>query len=167
MSIHPAIDPDYPAAIAAMRQLCNGARPSFRANSSGIYQREGYDHLYFRGLALRHSNGETGKYETFTYVATEALLLWAIDQRQQVISFDEALAKIDVKKARAKLYGQRRAERSHLVGVPNLQSVKHQVLIETQSPLFSVNEDGEFSSRGLTDWYVREFEKINGLRKTA
>ena len=167
MKTHPAIDADYPAAIAAQRQLIIGARPSFRANGHGLYGREGYDHLYYRGLALRHSNGETGKYETFTYVATEALLLWAWEQNQKVISIDEALAKIDVKKARAKLAAQRRAQRHHLVGVPELRSVKHQVLIEAQSPLFSVNEDGEFSSRGLTDWYVREFEKINGLRRTA
>lgn len=164
MNIHPAIDPDYPTAVAALRQLANGARPVFRANGHSLYGREGYDHLYYRGLALRHSNGETGKYEEYTYVATEALLLWAWEQNQRVISFDDALAKIDVKAARAKFSAQRRADRRHLVGIPAL---KHQVLIEAQSPLFSVNEDGEFSSRGLTDWYVREFETINHLRRTA
>lgn len=98
MKLHPAIDPDYPAGVAAFRQLAIGARPTFRAGSFHIYAREGYDHLYYRGLALRHSNGETGKYETFTYEATQALRDWA-KCNQIRMTFAEALTGMDVERA--------------------------------------------------------------------
>lgn len=100
MKHHPAIDPDYPAGVSAFRLLAAGARPKFSARAADLYRREGYDHLYHRGLALRHSNGDTGKYETFTYEATPELLAWA---RINLIfpSMTDALAKagVDVKKA--------------------------------------------------------------------
>lgn len=151
MNTHPAIDPDYPAGIAAMRQLCCGARPSFRANYFDLYKREGYDHLYFRGLALRHSNGESGKYETFTYEATPELLLWA---RTNVLkTFDEVLAGRDVAKEIRNLKRRARYDQNTVCArsVPSSSDVNHRVLVELQSPLGTCNEDGEFSSRGLTD----------------
>ena len=83
------------------------------------------------------------------------------------MTFDQALARIDTKKARARYLRDRRDERTHVRVFPTAASLAYQVLIEQQGPLITVNEDGEFSSRGLTDWYVREFCKINHLRRTA
>jgi hypothetical protein len=47
---------------------------------------------------------------------------------------------------------------------PNVLDVKHRVLIEAQGPLLTVNEDGEVSSRDLTDWYVDKFCRLNHLK---
>ena len=51
-----------------------------------------------RPPALRHSNGESGKYETFTYVPTEKLLAWARQHDLLRASFDDALKGRDVQK---------------------------------------------------------------------
>lgn len=47
---------------------------------------------------------------------------------------------------------------------PHVKDLQHRLLVEAQGPLLTVNDDGEFSSRGLTDWYVAEFIKRNHLR---
>ena len=158
------IDREYPAGLSAFRQLVAGARPTFQAGGYSIYAREGYDHLYYRGLALRHSNGETGKYETFTYEASPELKAWAATHTCK--SLDQALAGRDIKKEIRNL--RRRARYSetarYALAVPSIDSVKEQL---KTAPGITTNEDGEFSSRSLTDWYVAEFCTINHLRRAA
>lgn len=154
--IHPAIDKDYPAGVAAYRQLVAGARPVFRANHYDLYRREGFDHLYFRGLALRHSNGETGKYETFTYEATPALLAWASGNVTR--TFDELIAKAGID-AKTAIRNLRRRLRYQDVTPRAFPNIRNSLAAPT-----TVNEDGDFSSPGLTDWYVQEFCKLNGLK---
>jgi hypothetical protein len=155
---------DSPSAIAAFRQLALGARPSFPAGGHFIYQREGYDSLYYRGWALRHSNGKTGKYEQYTYEASDTLRAWAATQSLR--TFDDALAGCDTaKEIRNLRRRQRRAETAtYARPVPSVASVQHQLLVEAQGPGVTVNEDGEASSRGLTAWYVREFCRLNSLK---
>lgn len=54
--------------------------------------------------------------------------------------------------------------------MPSEKDLLHRALVEAQSPLFTVSpavESGEttqFSSRGLTDWYVREYLRLNHLK---
>lgn len=57
-------------------------------------------------------------------------------------------------------YGRHRLSREF----PAPRDMSHRVMIEQQSPLFTTNEDGQFSSRGLTDWYVTEFNRLNHLK---
>lgn len=53
---------------------------------------------------------------------------------------------------------------------PRDNDLQHRILIERQSPLFTFNvpdcigDEQQFSSRGLTDWYVSEFCKLNHLK---
>lgn len=98
MNIHPAIDAKELDVWNACRQLMlPGARVEVSNYSWQSIKRDAFDCLYFRGLALRHSNGATGKYETFTYTPTEQLLAWACQQDLLRASFDDALKGRDVK----------------------------------------------------------------------
>ena len=53
---------------------------------------------------------------------------------------------------------------------PADQTFAHHVVIERQSPLWyqdvpdDISDGQQFSSRGLTDWYVGEFCKLNHLK---
>jgi hypothetical protein len=53
---------------------------------------------------------------------------------------------------------------------PSDASFQHRILIERQSPLFHfeapdcIGDTPQLSSRGLTDWYVAEFCKLNHLK---
>lgn len=157
------IDDRYGNVAAAIRQILTSEGykltiPLYHTN------RPSFDHLWARGYADRHSNGEVGAAEAFTYVGTEKLLLWHYDQMRRRVSFDEALAKIDVPKRRAKYFRDRRKEREHKRSIPAPKALQHQLLVEAQGPGLTVNEDGEFSSRGLTDWYVRQFCQANDLK---
>lgn len=66
-----------------------------------------------------------------------------------------------VKQAHANVRKQSGAPRAF----PDYKSLQHQILIEAQSPLFTANEDGEFSSRSLTDWYVKAYCRLNYLKE--
>ena len=48
---------------------------------------------------------------------------------------------------------------------PDPGKMRQRVLVEMQSPLTTINEDHEISSRGLTDWYVGEYCRLNNLKK--
>lgn len=166
MKLHPAIVPDYPAGVAAFRQLVIGAKPVFRAGSWDYYRREGYDHCYGRGLCLRHSNGETGKYETFTYVATPELLQWARDNLIYP-PIRELLGRCGINE-RNEIRNWRRRDRyaqlqDRSKGFPSLRKSAPNDLLKI-GPGVTVTEDGEVSSKGLTQWYVAEFCRINGLK---
>lgn len=56
---------------------------------------------------------------------------------------------------------------------PSDSNFQHQMLIERQSPLFTFNvpdcigDEQQFSSPGLTDWYVRNFCALNNLTSGA
>lgn len=163
MKLHPALDPDYPAGVSAYRQLVIGARPTFRAGSC-----EGYDHLYYRGLALRHSNGETGKYETYTYEATPALLLWAKCNNvrptvRELIGRCGLNEKNEIRNwKRRDRYAQ---QQDRPKGYPSVKDVQHRVLVEAQAPDgLTINEEGEVSGKGLTQWYVQQYCQINKLK---
>lgn len=98
MNIHPAIGSDEIDVWNACRQLMRpGAKVTVSNYSWESVKKGHFDCLYFRGLALRHSNGATGKYETFTYTPTEQLLAWARQQDLLRVSFDDALKGRDVK----------------------------------------------------------------------
>ena len=60
---------------------------------------------------------------------------------------------------------QRRRDREVRRSVPSIKSVEHRLLIEAQVPGLTVNEDGDFSSPGLTAWYVDEFCRISNLKR--
>ena len=53
---------------------------------------------------------------------------------------------------------------------PDNKSFANRVIVERQSPLWyqdvpdDVSDGQQFSSRGLTDWYVGEFCKLNHLK---
>lgn len=167
MNIHPAIDPKELDVWNACRQLMlPGARVEVTNYSWQAIKRDAFDCLYFSGLALRHSNGATGKYETFTYTPTEQLLAWACQQDLLRASFDDALKGRDVKNEIRNL--RRRAryaeQQDRAKFFPKDTEVKHRVLVESQSPLSSINQEGDFSSPGMTQWYVAEFCRLNGLK---
>jgi tRNA1(Val) A37 N6-methylase TrmN6 len=85
-----------------------------------------------------------------------------------MLTFDEAIAKIDPKKQKARFQRQRRLEeRTHLKIYPTIKQVAHRVIVEAQAPGgVTLNEDDEVSGKGLTDWYVETYCKLNGLRRT-
>jgi len=66
-----------------------------------------------------------------------------------------------------KLLKRRLSYSKHIEARRSFPNLAHQALIEAQSPLFTTNEDGEFSSRGLTDWYVSQYCKANHLKECA
>lgn len=149
-----------------IRQLCIGARPKVQASSFwGDRDREALEHLYCHGYAERHSNGESGKWETYTYVATAKLLDWARQQDVARCTFDQALERIDAKKARAKFAAQRREERRITRAYPSIRDVSHRVIVEAQAPGgVTINEEDEVSGKGLTQWYVDQYCRLNNLR---
>lgn len=164
---HPAIGNDEIDVWNACRQIqYPGAKVTVSNYSWESVKKGHFDSLYFRGLALRHSNGESGKYETFTYTPTEQLLAWARQQDLQRASFTDALQGRDVAKEIRNL--RRRARYAMTAesprSFPSPRDVQHQILIEAQSPLATANEDGQFSSRGLTDWYVSAWCRANHLK---
>jgi hypothetical protein len=167
MKLHPAIDPDYPAGVSAFRQLAAGAKPVFRANHYALYHREGFDHCYYRGLCLRHSNGETGKYETYTYEATPELLQWARDNLiyptvRELLGRCGINEKNEIRNWRRRDRTAQQADRPK--GFPSVRDLSHRVLVESQAPDgVTVNEEGEISGKALTQWYVHEFCRLNGL----
>lgn len=168
MKLHPALDSDYPAGVSAFRQLVAGARPVFRAGASALYVREGFDHLYYRGLALRHSNGESGKYETFTYEATPALRQWARDNLV-FPTVRELLGRHGINEANEIRNWRRRERYAQQLDRPKVfptrASLGHRLLVEAQAPDgLTVNDDGEASGKGLTAWYVQEFCRANCLK---
>lgn len=168
MKLHPAIDPDYPAGVSAFRQLTAGARPTFRANYYDLYKREGFDHLYYRGLALRHSDGGTGKYETFTYEATKELLLWAKynqirPQLREMIGRCGLNERNEIRNLKRRARYAEQQDRPKVF--PTIVEVRHRVMVEAQAPDgITCNDDNEASGKGLTAWYVREFCRLNNLK---
>ena len=48
---------------------------------------------------------------------------------------------------------------------PNPVYQKHQMLVAASVPGMTVNDDGDFSAKHLTDWYVEQFCKENHLLK--
>ena len=52
---------------------------------------------------------------------------------------------------------------------PRERDLMHQLCIELQMPTtpITTNEDGEVSSRALTDWYVKQYEAANHLTRGA
>lgn len=98
MKTHPAISDDEIDVWNACRQIQYPGAKVTVSNYSWESSKKGhFDSLFFRGLALRHSNGATGKYETFTYTPTEKLLAWARQHDLLRASFDDALKGRDVK----------------------------------------------------------------------
>ena len=168
MRLHPALDADYPAGVSAFRQLTAGAKVTFQADHYALYHREGFDHIYYRGLALRHSNGGTGKYEAFTYVATPELLQWAREHLifptcSELISRCGLNEKNEIRNLRRRLRYASQVDRPK--AFPRLEDVAHRVLVEAQAPdALTTNEDWEVSSKALTDWYVAEFCRLNTLK---
>lgn len=99
MNKHPAIADDELEVWAAFRQLAApGAKVTVSNYSWESYKKNNFDSLYHRGLALRHSNGESGKYETFTYVPSRQLLEWQAEQDAKAVTFAEALQGKDVQR---------------------------------------------------------------------
>lgn len=47
---------------------------------------------------------------------------------------------------------------------PKPGDLMHQARVAASVPGFSINEDGEVSSRYLTDWYVAGFCRLNNLK---
>ena len=47
---------------------------------------------------------------------------------------------------------------------PRPEELKHQLLVAAQAPGLEFNEDGDFSARHLTDWYVARFNELNHLK---
>ena len=124
MKIHPAISDDEVHVWNACRQLMfPGARVEVSNYSWESHKKASFDPLYYRGLALRHSNGETGKYEMFAYVPTEKLLVWARQQDLLRASFNDALKGRDVQKELRNLrrrarYAEQRDRPKHWPGDP-------------------------------------------------
>ena len=46
---------------------------------------------------------------------------------------------------------------------PGDNDISYHQAIEAQGPLVTVNDDGAFSARGLTDWYIGAFIELNHL----
>jgi hypothetical protein len=46
---------------------------------------------------------------------------------------------------------------------PSHNDIGYRQAIEAQGPLVTVNDDGAFSARGLTDWYVGAFIELSHL----
>lgn len=90
-------------------------------------------------------------------------------------TFQQALAERGLKdpKPRSVAYWNSRPIAGSRCRVPDATDVLHRALVEAQGPLFTFNpkveyqDEVQFSSKSLTDWYVREFERLNGLRRTT
>jgi hypothetical protein len=46
---------------------------------------------------------------------------------------------------------------------PSHNDIRYRQVIEAQGPLITVNDDGAFSARGITDWYVGAFVELSHL----
>lgn len=166
MKLHPALDADYPAGVSAFRQLTAGAKVTFQADHYALYHREGFDHIYYRGLAMRHSNGGTGKYEAFTYEATPELLQWA---REHLIfpTCSELISRCGLNEKNEIRNWKRRdryaQQQDRTKSFPSLRKSAPNALLKV-GPGVTVTEEGEVSSKALTDWYVAEFCRLNTLK---
>jgi hypothetical protein len=129
--------------------------------------------LKSRGLCTEHSNGAVGKNEVLTYRPTPLMLELAEKQRASTYTFDALAEKmgLDISPATVKkLSRKRRLFRRDELRYPTLFEVSHQIAIEIQGPGMTINapvelsDELQFSSRGLTDWYVRTFCTTNALK---
>ena len=129
--------------------------------------------LVFKGLANVASNdASVKKYEVLTYTPTDELLALKAKHDASIPSFDDfALTHgKDISPAACKAALRRKpmAARSDRI-FPSIRDVAYRALVEAQSPLFTHSppvepgDELQFSSRGLTDWYVGEFCRINHL----
>ena len=48
--------------------------------------------------------------------------------------------------------------------VPSPNDIGYRLAIESQGPRMTINDDGSFSSRALTCWYVAKFCDLNNLK---
>jgi hypothetical protein len=155
MKLPPQINPDDQSVVSAWRRLAIAKRiTAERCN------RDAFDSLYRRGLAMRHSNGETGKYETFTFVLSTAAEEWLATNGKRP-TFSEALEKMGaeaVKKAKRKWSAQQSYYR-HC----NTRHFPTGNESDRPCPTY-VNADGEYSGLALTQWYVAKFCALNNLK---
>ena len=98
-----------------------------------------------------------------------------MDQRV-TLSFEVLAQKmgkdISLPACRAVNRAYRRASRTPAtLFTPEKTEVMHQAMVEAQGPCFTVSPPAEpsdafqFSSRGLTDWYVEQFVQLNSLKR--
>lgn len=154
MKLPPSIHPDDHHVVSAWRRLCASTRHTQERYADGDFYA-----LSVRGLALRHSNGETGKYERFTYVlsaeAEEWLAAHPISQ-----TFSQVMEKMGaeaVKKAKRKWSAQQGVARRHARIFPTGN--------ESGRPdPTHINEDGEYSGLALTQWYTARYCALNHLK---
>lgn len=87
-------------------------------------------------------------------------------------TFSEAIAERGLKepKPRTTRYWNSRPIAGSKPNMPAEEEVLHRALVEAQGPLFTFSpkvefqDEFQFSSKSLTDWYVREFCRLNGLK---
>lgn len=154
MNLPSQISQDERDTIAAWRHLAAAKR--VRAER---YEQDTFALLYYRGLALRHSDGGTGKYETFTYVLSAAAEEW-LATHQITVTFSQVLEKMGpdaVKTAKRRWSAQQSAARRHFRRFPTGNEAGR------PDPTY-VNEDGEYSGLALTRWYVAKFCALNHLK---
>lgn len=129
--------------------------------------------LKSKGLCTVESNGKEWKLEVLTYRATPLMLGLAEKQRASTKTFDQLAQQMGLDISPAAIKGRMRKKRLAPLSCtryPAIRDLEHQRLIEQQGPFYTeapAVEPGEvplFSSRGLTDWYVGEFCKLNLLR---
>ncbi len=131
--------------------------------------------LKSRGICTEHSNGKEGKSEVITYRATDLMRELADKHRASTLTFD-AMAKklcrnVSPSAVRAKTRRNRLEPKIGHV-YPSQEKVSMALAVEFQGsgitvvPAVEPDEVPLFSSRGLTDWYVGEFCKLNHLRPT-
>jgi len=154
MKLPPSIHPDEFRTVSAWHHLAVAKRITAER-----YETAYFESLYHRGLALRHSNGETGKYERFTYVLSTAAEEWlaAHPISQTFSQVMEKMGAEAVKKARAKFLRQQRESHSHVRIFPTGN--------ESGRPdPTHINEDGEYSGLALTQWYTARYCALNHLK---
>jgi hypothetical protein len=155
------INPDDTYIVSAWRRLAVAKRITAERHNEAAF-----NSIYRSGLALRHSNGETGKYERFTYVLSTLAEEWlaANGKRPTLAEALEKMGAAAVTTAKRRWSAQQAVARRHIRSFPTIKEVAHMLLIEAQGPLVSYNDDGEFSSPGLTQWYVARFCALNNLK---
>ena len=163
-------------AISYVRRLALGDKIYIAATRWNASGRNALETLKFKGLCTAQTDGGTGKYETMIYRATDELFALRDVQRANTPTFEALAQKMgkDISLPACRVANRKYRRRPAPLNdhkYPSIRDVSHRALIEAQGPLFTHNvpsepgDETQFSSRGLTDWYVEQFAQLNHLKR--
>ena len=160
----------------ALRRLVGGPVTTRPYWSMDDYRVRILESLRAQGLAtVTETPDSVPKYSTRTYTATDLALRIAAEDEVARRPMDEVLAadpnwRAKVQNVMRRLRAAARAPAQRKF--PDVEWMRHQVLIAMQSPLWFSAKDEEtgevvFSSPERTKAYVERFEELNHLKRSA